>query len=110
MIGTSRCRPPLWSLDGPDAHLHILGDIRTFQPPNSIDFREGSLIIIGVVDQELPLRPAPQFLGAHQKQNTVDLGTFQKVVDRTIAVRGLTSLVAIRISILGRFSPKQARY
>ena len=76
-------------LDGADAHLHILGDVGTFQPPHPIDFRKRTVIVVGAVGQEFPFRLFAQSLGVHQKENPVDLGVFQQAIYRRDGRKGL---------------------
>ena len=77
------------SLDSTNTHLHILGNIRTFQPAYPVNLGERPVVIIGPVSKKLPLCLFAQAFGIHQEQHTVDLGVFQQAVYRRNGCKGL---------------------
>ena len=68
-------------LDGTDAHLHIVWQVRVLQPPHTVELGERSVVVIRPIGQKFPLRLLSQALGIHQEQHPVDLGIFQQTIN-----------------------------
>ena len=57
------------ALDGADADLNVIGDVRTVQAADTIELCEGTGVVVGRVSQELPLCLFSQGFGIHQEQD-----------------------------------------
>ena len=76
-------------LDGTDANLNISRNEGGLQTANTVQFGEGTIVIIGAVCQKLSFSLLAQALGIHQKQHPVYAGMLQKAIHGGNGRKGL---------------------
>ena len=70
------------SLNGAYANLDAIGDVRRLKSVDTVDMREGAVVVRRPVCQELALRLLAKTLGIDKKKNAIHLSVFQEPVGR----------------------------